>query len=356
MKKSYANPLKPLAVLALSAVVALGLALPAFAVEGMEGVASADDYGSRDTVDDSGLTPITADDIADGTYTVLVETDSSMFSVADCQLTVEDGHMSAVLTLSGTGYGYLFAGTAEDAAAADMDMLVPAVEDEQGRYTYEIKDIPAVNEAFSCSAFSTRKQQWYGHDIMILATTLPYDSLTNPEAQEAAFAASPLADCVDGVYNIGVDASGSTVALCSPATLTVEDGRGDVTLEWSTGDYDTLSICGQTFDAIHAEPTVSTFTVPAQAFDVSIPATIVTYENGSPEELPCTVSLHSGTIELIQAAPGAGDECTDDPAASTAGEESESGGMGIGHIVILVVIGAAVVIALVRSVMKKRNG
>jgi hypothetical protein len=214
-----------------------------------------------------------------------------------------------------------------------------------------------LNEAFACSAFSNRKQQWYGHDIMILATTLPYDALTNPEAQEAAFAASPLAECVDGVYSIGVDASGSTVALCSPATLTVEDSRGDVTLEWSTGDYDTLSICGQTFDAVHAEPTVSTFTVPAQAFDVSMPATIVTHENGSPEELPCTVSLHSGTIELIQAAPGADDECTEGPNGETASDTGAgSGGMSTGHIIILVVIGAAVVIALVRSAMKKRNG
>ena len=39
---------------------------------------------------------------ADGTYSVEVETGAAMFKVVDCKLTVKNGLMSAVITLSGT--------------------------------------------------------------------------------------------------------------------------------------------------------------------------------------------------------------------------------------------------------------
>ena len=51
---------------------------------------------------------------------------------------MEEGRMSAVLTLGGTGYGKLFMGTGEEAAAAGEDSYIPFVEDGTGAYTYEV--------------------------------------------------------------------------------------------------------------------------------------------------------------------------------------------------------------------------
>ena len=60
----------------------------------------------------------------DGCYTVGVTSNASMFRVVKCVLDVRNGGLHAVLTLSGQGYGYLYPGTAEEAAAeGDMGSL-----------------------------------------------------------------------------------------------------------------------------------------------------------------------------------------------------------------------------------------
>ncbi|MFR0962065.1 MAG: hypothetical protein ACLSGB_09340 [Dorea sp.] len=47
--------------------------------------------------------------------------------MVDCKLTSKDGKMSAVLTLSGTGYGYLYMEPRREAAAADQSSWIPFV-------------------------------------------------------------------------------------------------------------------------------------------------------------------------------------------------------------------------------------
>ena len=85
--------------------------------------------------------------LADGVYPVMVESSSSMFRVVDAELTVTEGKMSAVLTLSGQGYLKLFMGTSEEAAAAPEEAYIPFVVNEEGAYTYEIP-VKAVEEPF----------------------------------------------------------------------------------------------------------------------------------------------------------------------------------------------------------------
>ena len=62
--------------------------------------------------------PIYADALNDGEYSIDVTSSSSMFRIVDCNLIVADGQMSAVMTLSGTGYEKLFMGTGDEASAA----------------------------------------------------------------------------------------------------------------------------------------------------------------------------------------------------------------------------------------------
>ena len=56
--------------------------------------------------------------LTDGNYQVDVDTGNKMFKVTNCILTSEKGKMYAVITLSGTGYDYLYMGSAADAAEA----------------------------------------------------------------------------------------------------------------------------------------------------------------------------------------------------------------------------------------------
>ena len=63
-------------------------------------------------------TPVTADQLREGSYAIGVASSSSMFRVVAAELTVADGEMEVCMTLSGTGYEKLFMGTSEEAIAA----------------------------------------------------------------------------------------------------------------------------------------------------------------------------------------------------------------------------------------------
>lgn len=102
------------------------------------------------------MVPITGDQVKDGEYDVEVKSSSSMFKTTDCRLTVKDGEMTAVLTMSGTGYSQLFMGTGEEAVKADESAYIQAV-DADGKCTFEIP-VKALDEAIDCAAFSKKKR------------------------------------------------------------------------------------------------------------------------------------------------------------------------------------------------------
>ena len=52
---------------------------------------------------ETALSPVYADSLRDGSYTVTVDSSSTMFRIVDCMLTVENGQMSAEMTMGGTG-------------------------------------------------------------------------------------------------------------------------------------------------------------------------------------------------------------------------------------------------------------
>lgn len=109
--------------------------------------------------------PITADKVADGTYPITVDSSSNMFRIVDAQLIVENGSMHCVMTLSGTGYGKLFMGTGDEAAAASEADFIPYVENAEGKYTYDVP-VDALDEDTACAAWSIRKEQWYDRTLV----------------------------------------------------------------------------------------------------------------------------------------------------------------------------------------------
>ena len=80
-------------------------------------VASAGEMTTVEEVVEAGMTPVYASELKDGTYEVEMKSSSSMFKVDRCELQVENGQMQAVLYMSSQSYLYLYAGTAEEAAA-----------------------------------------------------------------------------------------------------------------------------------------------------------------------------------------------------------------------------------------------
>lgn len=111
----------------------------------------------------------------DGVYNIDVESDSKMFKVINCDIVVKDGVMTAEVMLSGTGYGKLFAGTGEQAAAADEAYHIPFAESAEGKYVY-ILPISALDEPTAVAAWSTKNSEWYDRTLTFKSDKLPPDA------------------------------------------------------------------------------------------------------------------------------------------------------------------------------------
>ena len=160
---------------------------------------------------------------ADGLYSISVSSSTKMFKVVDCALRVEDGRMTAVLTLSGTGYGYVFAGTSAEAEAAPEEAWAPYVENWDGKYTYAI-EIPALDQDVAVSGFSMKYQKWYDRTLNFFSSTLTERVDTAPDG------------VYDGVLRSDASLEGTACVLTAKG--------GAMTVELSGEGIDALAIDG----------------------------------------------------------------------------------------------------------------
>lgn len=122
-------------------------------------------------------------ELIDGaSYKATAETGEKMFKVVDCVVKSTESGMTAVITLSGTGYDYLYMGTAEEAAKADQSSYIKYKE-VGGKYTYEIP-VEALNTAIKVSSHSIRKNQWYDRTVTIIPKTTKVDAGENKSDPE----------------------------------------------------------------------------------------------------------------------------------------------------------------------------
>ena len=122
------------------------------------------------------LTPIYAAQLKEGSYLITVDSSSSMFRVIKCELIVENGAMSAVMTMSGDGYGMVYMGTGEEASVDTEENYVPFVLDEVGAKTFTVP-VEALDMELDCAAWSIRKEKWYDRTLIFMSDELPADAL-----------------------------------------------------------------------------------------------------------------------------------------------------------------------------------
>lgn len=122
-------------------------------------------------------------ELIDGaSYKATAETGESMFKVVDCVVKSTESGMTAVITLSGTGYDYLYMGTAEEAAKADQSSYIKYKE-VGGKYTYEIP-VEALNTGIKVASHSIRKNKWYDRTVTIIPKTTKVDAGENKSDSE----------------------------------------------------------------------------------------------------------------------------------------------------------------------------
>ncbi len=122
------------------------------------------------------LIPIYANRVAEGAYAIEVLSSSSMFRVVDAQLTVKDGAMTCVMTMSGQGYGKLYMGTGEQALADTEDHTIPSVINAEGAVTFEVP-VEALDMDIDCAAWSIKKESWYDRVLVFQSTLIPAEAI-----------------------------------------------------------------------------------------------------------------------------------------------------------------------------------
>ena len=100
--------------------------------------------------------------LADGVYTITVSCKESMFKIDSCELTVEDGKMTAALTLGSESFDKMFVGTADSAAAA-QEGIVEGIAN--GGKTTFILSVSALDEELRYAAHSVKKDAWYDRNL-----------------------------------------------------------------------------------------------------------------------------------------------------------------------------------------------
>ena len=226
-------------------------------------VASSADMTTVEEVGFDGLIPVYVEDIENGTYKVNVESSSSMFRIQSAELNVSDSSMTVALTLGSTSYLKLFAGTAEQAAASTEDQYIGYTESGDG-VVFEVP-VEALDQPFSCAAFSAKKEMWYDRSLLIRADSLPpeavhvaiadYEQLKKDardrqiEAQKSQSKLADLAvetDLEDGEYEVPATLEGGSgkASVASPATLIVKDGKAFARIQWSSSHYDYMLVEG----------------------------------------------------------------------------------------------------------------
>ncbi len=172
---------------------------------------------ARAAMDSGGLSATTGAEyvsaLPDGTYRAQVESDSPMFRVADCALTVSGGTMSAVMTMGGTGYLYVYPGTAADAANAPESDYIPFVETPDGLHTFTLP-VAALNAGVPCAAYSRNRAEWYDRTLTFRVAEPPASVQTDvlPDSDAAALAGNKYAEH----FTIDYDAAGR-------ALVTIDD-------------------------------------------------------------------------------------------------------------------------------------
>lgn len=255
-----------------------------------EKVATAADMASVEDVVQDWMVPVPASDLKDGSYEIAVDCSSSMFNITACTLNVENGAMTATMTMGGTGYLKVFPGTGEE--AANGEGAIPYVELSTGEYTFTIP-VDALDSAVNCAAFSKKKEMWYDRTLVFRADSLPLDAFADGVVVTPASLG-----LADGEYECAVALSGGSgkASVQSPAALRVENGEVYATIIWSSSKYDYMRIGEVRFDMLNTEGN-STFEIPVSCFDRPMAVVADTVAMSEPHEIDYTLLFDSASIK-----------------------------------------------------------
>ena len=294
-----------MAAVCLSSVLAAGCGeknqaetLPAQSSETMsvqvsETVAATEETAEQQSVGTEGMTPVFASELRDGVYQIQVDSSSSMFRIEACELTVNDGSMTADMKMGGTGYLKLYMGTGEEAAKAPEEKMIPFEEAADGSHHFTVP-VEALDKELDCAAFSKKKEKWYDRVLVFRADSLPADALT-----DAAQVTAESLGLADGCYTVEVSMEGGSgrVSVESPAKLVVKDQKAVAEVVWSSPNYDYMKVGEEKFLPVNQGGETSVFEIPVTVFERKMAVAADTTAMSTPHEIEYTLLFDSSSIK-----------------------------------------------------------
>lgn len=235
---------------------------------------------------DNGLS---GSDLKDGEYEITVDSSSSMFNITKCTLTVSGGRMTALMTMHGTGYLYLFMGRGEDAVESGY---IPFVEDADGAHTFTVP-VPALDVPVDCAAFSKKREQWYDRTLVFRSELIPAECFADGVLKTPASMG-----LADGEYTVEVTLSGGSgrASVQSPAKLTVSGGAASAEIVWSSSNYDYMRIGEVKFLPVNTDGN-STFMIPVSYLDREMTVYADTTAMSEPHEIEYKLTFDSASVK-----------------------------------------------------------
>ena len=256
-------------------------------------LAKDDETVTPENIVEDGMIPIDGEMILDGVYNIEVDSSSSMFQVVSCELSVSMGKMTATMTMSGTGYLYLFMGTGEEAIKLSEKNYISFTENENGEHVFTVP-VEALDKGIACSAFSKNKQKWYDRTILFRSDSLPITAF-----DESLVPTVSSLELEDGEYEIAVILEGGSgrASVNSPAKLVIQDGQAIAEIVWSSSNYDYMLVDGEKYIA-EIINNQSVFEIPVLAFNYKLPVSANTTAMSMPHEINYT--LYFDTESLVR--------------------------------------------------------
>ncbi len=267
--------------------------------ENTDKVADSSDYTASETIDDSSLTPVTADQLNEGEYEAGLQSSSSMFKVAKCILIVKDGSIKAKLHIASDSYLYMYSGTAKEAASDHKENYIGFEEDAEGGQIYTVP-VEALDKALPYASFSRKKEQWYDRTLLFESSSLPDEAF-----KEARYKTAEELGLEDGFYHTDVKLEGGSgrASVESPALIEVKDKKAYATLKWSSDNYDYMIVEGKKYNA-QIKDGASVFVIPVKGFGYRMPVVADTTAMSRPYEIDYTLYFDPDSMKEAEGAEG----------------------------------------------------
>lgn len=216
---------------------------------------------------------VTANRIKNGTYSIEVDSDTSMFRIVDCQLTVTDSDMMAVMTLSGQGYQALYMGTAAQALADESGQIDFTLKD--GRHAFSV-NVAALNIDIGCAVCGTKSGNWFDHTIMFKSANIPDDAFV--------------------VCKVDVAMTGGSgrTSIQSPSNLTHKNGTDYAQIVWGSPNYTYMLVDDVKYLPVNTAGD-SVFVIPI-TLDTDMNIIACTVAMSEPKEIEYTLHFDSSSI------------------------------------------------------------